>query len=73
MVTAFGLNIKAVISAEILAYTADSIGIRMFVAKSDIFGGTATLFAWVLTAILLSIIFELLLGTIQRRICKKWN
>lgn len=73
MVTAFGLNIKAVISAEVLAYTANSIGFRMFVAKSDFFGGTATLFAWVLTAILLSIIFELLLGAIQRRICKKWN
>lgn len=73
MVTAFGLNIKAVISAEILAYTADSIGLRMYIAKSDIFGGTATLFAWVLTAILLSVLFELILGAIQRRICKKWN
>lgn len=73
MVTAFGLNIKAVISAEILAYTADSIGLRMYIAKSDIFGGTTTLFAWVLTAILLSVIFELILGAIQRRICKKWN
>lgn len=73
LVTAFGLNIKAVVSAEILAYTADSIGLRMFIAKQDFFGGTATLFAWVLTAIIISVVFELLLGLIQKRISKKWN
>lgn len=73
MVTAFGLNIKAVISAEILAYTANSIGLSMFIAKSDIFGGTATLFAWVLTAVILSAVFEIVLGLVQKAICKKWN
>lgn len=73
LVTAFGLNIKAVVSAEILAYTADSIGLRMFIAKQDFFGGTATLFAWVLTAIILSVVFELILGLIQKKVCKKWN
>lgn len=73
LVTAFGLNIKAVVSAEILAYTVNSIGLRMYFAKQDFFGGTATLFAWVLTAIILSVVFELILGLIQKKVCKKWN
>lgn len=72
-ITAFGLNIKAVVSAEILAYTANSMGLKMYIAKSDIFGGTATLFAWVLMALLLSIIFEIIMTLIQRRVCKKWK
>lgn len=72
-ITAFGLNIKAVVSAEILAFTANSIGLKMYIAKSDIFEGTATLFAWVLIALLLSVFFEIIMTLIQRRICRKWK
>lgn len=73
MVTAFGLNIKAVISAEILSYTANSIGLSMFIAKSDILEGTARLFAWVLIAVILSALFEILLSVVQKAVCKKWK
>lgn len=72
-ITAFGLNIKAVVSAEILAFTANSIGLKMYIAKSDIFSGTVTLFAWVLTALLLSVVFEIIMTVIQRRVCRRWK
>lgn len=71
MITAFGLNIKAVISAEILAYTAKSVGLSMFISKSNF--ETATLFAWVLIAVVLSVIFEIALSLIQKAVCKKWK
>ena len=45
LISSFGLNLKAVISAEILSYAPKSIGISMYIAKSDIFEGTALLFA----------------------------
>lgn len=71
MVTAFGLNIKAVISAEILAYTANSIGLTMFISQQNF--DAVTLFAWVLIAAILSSLFEIVLSLIQKAVCKKWN
>lgn len=57
----FGMNIKAVISAEVLAYTVHSIGYRIYFSKANFLNETPTLFAWVLVAILLSVLFEFLL------------
>ncbi len=50
------LNVKVVIAGEVLAYTAKSIGSQMYIAKLDL--ATATLFAWTIWAILLSLLFE---------------
>ena len=71
--TSFGLNIKAVVSAEILAYAPRSLGLNMFIAKSDFYEGTALLFAYVLVAVLLSGVFEAILRFAQKRICSKWE
>lgn len=70
LTASFGLNVKAVISAEILSYAPKSIGISMYVAKSDIFEGTAILFAYVLVAVLLSALFELAFTLIKNRVCR---
>lgn len=71
VVTAFGMNIKAVISAEILAYTANSIGLKMFISGQNF--DAPTLFAWVLVALLLSALFEIILSFVQKLVCRKWN
>lgn len=71
IVTAFGMNIKAVVSAEILAYTANSIGLKMFISGQNF--DAPTLFAWVLVALFLSALFEILLNFVQKLVCKKWN
>jgi len=71
--TTFGLSIKAVISAEILAYAPKSIGVSMYVAKSNIFDGTARLFAYVIVAVSISALFETLLTLLKNKICKKYE
>lgn len=71
--TAFALNIKATISAEILAYTTQSVGINMYIAKGNLLDGAATLFAWLLVAILLSVAFELLLTGMQRLLQRRYT
>lgn len=63
--TAFGLNIKATVSAEVLAYTAHSIGLDMYNAKNDILWGASTLFAWLLVAVLLGLVFGWITKGIQ--------
>lgn len=69
--TTFGMNIKAVISAEVLAYTVRSIGYRIYFAKANFLEETPTLFAWVLVAVLLSVIFEFALRVIMKRVTAK--
>lgn len=55
----FGLNIKAVISAEILAYTANSIGYQMkFASLDSLLSSVPVLFAWVIVTLLLSVAIE---------------
>ncbi len=54
----FGMNVKAVISAEILAYTAKSIGSAIYYSKQNFLDETPELFAWVLLAVLLSVVLE---------------
>lgn len=71
--TAFGLNIKATVSAEVLSYTAHSIGLNMYNAKSDILSGAARLFAWLLVAVCLSVAVELLLKGLQRLLSGRYT
>ena len=71
--TTFGLNVKAVISAEILAYTTHSLGISMYLAKADIFEGTPLLFAYVFVAVIIAAIFELIFTLIKRKVCKNFD
>lgn len=54
--SAISLNVKVVIAGEVLAYTAKSIGMQMYITKLDI--ATASLFAWTIYALMLSLIFE---------------
>ena len=73
LATTFGLNIKAVISAEILTYAPRSLGVNMYVAKADIFDGTAILFAYVLIAVAISALFEISFTLLKRLICAKYE
>ena len=68
--TAGGLCIKAVISAEILCYTVNSLGLSMYIAKSNMFTDTPILFAYCLVAICLSLTFELVIKLIQKAVVK---
>ena len=69
--TAFALNIKATVSAEILAHTLGSVGVHMTIAASDLLDGSALLFAWLLVAVLLSVAVEALLKLCERLV--KWR
>ena len=59
------LNFKLVIAAEVLAQTADSIGVNMQLAKLDL--DTATLLAWTVAAIAIGGIIELAISFIAKR------
>lgn len=67
----FGMNVKAVISAEILAYTATSIGAAIYYAKADFLYETPKLFAWVMLAVLLSVLLEWILRLAVMKITKR--
>jgi len=71
--TAFALNIKATVSAEILAHTVGSIGTHMTIAAADLLDGSALLFAWLLVAVLLSVLVELALKGVQRLVLGRWR
>ena len=71
--TAFALNIKATVSAEILAHTIGSVGLHMYVAGSDILEGTALLYAWLLVAVLLSVVFELLIKALHYAVTRRYR
>lgn len=71
--TAFALNIKATVSAEILAHTMGSIGVHMTNAAADLLDGTAMLFAWLLVAVLLSVLAECLLKLIERLCLRRYG
>ncbi|MDE5549024.1 MAG: ABC transporter permease subunit, partial [Clostridia bacterium] len=63
-----GLNLKLVIAAEVLAQTADSIGVHMQLSKINL--DTATLLAWTVMAIILGAIFELIVILIEKKAVK---
>lgn len=65
--TTFGMNVKAVITAEVLAYTVHSIGYEIYFSKANFLEETPTLFAWVLVAVLLSVAIEIVLRLIMKK------
>lgn len=67
----FGMNLKAVITAEVLASSMPSIGRQIYFANQNIIYEINTLFAWVLVAILISALFEVLLKFICKKITQK--
>lgn len=58
------LNLKVVISAEVMVNTVNSMGWHMSVAQQSVL--TAELFAWTLSAVLLSFLFEGAVELIRR-------
>ena len=66
--SSIGLNLKLVIAAEVLAQTADSIGVYMQLSKMIL--DTSTLLAWTAVAIILGGIFELIVILIEKKAVK---
>lgn len=69
-ITSVGLSWKAVISAEILVHTIDSVGDMIYQSKYQL--DTASVFAWTVIIIAMSIALEKLVQILLRR-CKKCN
>lgn len=57
----FGMNLKAVITAETLVYAVNGIGYRIHYAYNNFLDETPTLFAWVIMSVLIAIGMEILL------------
>ncbi len=66
--SSIGLNLKLIISAEVLAQTAGSMGLYMQLAKINL--DTAVLLAWTIVAILLGGLFEGIVTLIQKKAVK---
>ena len=66
--SSIGLNLKLVIAAEVLAQTANSIGVNMQLA--NIYLNTATLLAWTVVAIILGGVFEGIVLLIEKKAVK---
>jgi len=65
VITATGLAWKSEIAAEIIAYTKDSIG--YYIHDANYYSDTATVFAWTIVIIVLSIILEKASKALLRR------
>ncbi|MDE6372417.1 MAG: ABC transporter permease subunit [Clostridia bacterium] len=68
--SSIGLNLKLIISAEVLAQTADSMGLYMQLAKLNL--DTAILLAWTVVAILIGGIMEGIVSLIAKR-AVRWS
>ena len=68
-VSGIGLCWKASIAAEIIAYTKNSIGKEIYLSKAYFEG--ADLFAYTITVIILSLVFEKLMGKLGEWVKKK--
>ncbi len=68
VLTSVGLAWKSGIAAEIIAFTADSIGEYIYTAKTSLEGDV--MLAWTLAVIIISLIFEAIVKTLTRRIVK---
>ena len=64
LATAFSYNIKAVIGAEILAQTADSLG--MLMKLSQVYFQPAMLVAFVIAAVVMSVLFEVVIRVVLK-------
>lgn len=70
-VTSSGLAWKAGIAAEVIAYTRNSIGREIYDAK-NYFDGSGV-FAWTVTVIILSLIFEKAIVFLGRKAERRWH
>ncbi len=70
-ISSMGLCWKASIAAEIIAYTQNSIGRQIYLSKAFLEG--AELFAYTITVILMSLLFERLMHFLGERVKKKWH
>lgn len=70
-VSGIGLCWKASVAAEIIAYTQNSVGRQIYYAKAFLEG--AELFAYTITVILMSLLFEQLMQLIGKWVKKKWH
>lgn len=70
LATAFSYNIKAVIGAEILAQTADSLG--MLMKLSQVYLQPAMLVAFVITAVVISVVLEAVIRVVLKIALKKY-
>lgn len=68
-VSGMGLSWKASIAAEIIAYTKNSIGRQIYLSKAFLEG--AELFAYTITVILMSLLFERLMHFLGKLVKKK--
>lgn len=66
--TTFGMNLKAVITAETLVYAVNSIGLRIHYAYNNFLDETPVLFAWVVLSVLIAIGMEMLFKFAVNRI-----
>lgn len=71
IVNASGLAWKAGIAAEIITYTADSIGREIANAKNYLEG--AQMFAWTIAVVLLSLLIESGIKALSRKVGKLWE
>lgn len=62
------LNVKIMISAEVLAQTVDSMGLQMQISK--VYFDTAELMAWTIAAVVLSYLLELAVESIKRLVVR---
>ena len=67
----FGMNLKAVITAETLAYSLHSIGLQIYYAKANFVFESPVLFAWVIAAVLIAVIIEALLKFLTNTIAAR--
>ena len=66
--SSIGLNLKIVISAEVIAQTANSMGLYMQLAKINL--DTATLLAWTVVAILVGGIVEVVVSLMAKKVVR---
>ena len=69
--SALGMSWKAGIAAEVIGTPSHSIGEQMYLSK--IYMDTAELFAWTLSVIVLSMLFEKAVLWLLRRVGKTWS
>ena len=67
----FGMNLKAVITAETLAYSLHSIGLQIYYAKANFVFESPVLFAWVVAAVLIAVLIEALLKFLTNTIAAR--
>ena len=66
--SSIGLNLKIVISAEVIAQTADSMGLYMQLARINL--DTAILLAWTVVAIVIGGIVESIVALVAKKVAR---